>query len=256
MRIGIAGKGGVGKTTLSATLSRLAARSGARVVAIDADSNPNLPAALGMPAGMTARAHPLPASVVSRRFDGPALTASLDSVLAEHGVPGPDGVVVLSMGGPAHAGEGCLCSAHAIVGAVLADLREFSGGMAVVDMEASPEQLSRGTVRNVDALLLVAEPYYRSLETVRRLAPLAAELSIARIGVVANKLGSPADADAVEEFCRRHGLACWGRVPYGDEVAQADLRARAVLDDAPGSDYVRAVESLLATVRRMVGAAA
>lgn len=258
MRIGIAGKGGVGKTTIAATVARLAARAGARVIAIDADSNPNLAVALGHDRMKEQR--PLPASLVSKRLDGLALTDTVDGVLTAHGITGPDGVVMLTMGGPAHAGEGCLCSAHATVGAVLADLGSGLGGLSedqaaspevltVVDMEASPEQLSRGTVRNVDVLLLVAEPYFRSLETVRRLAPLAMELSIARIGVIANKLRSESDGEAVAEFCERHRLTQLASVPYDDAVARADLAGSPLLDVAPDSPVVAAVSELVAQLR-------
>lgn len=247
MRIGIAGKGGVGKTTIAATLARLAARSGATTIAIDADSNPNLAAALGL--DRVTVGHPLPVSVVSKRLGGPALTGSVDDVLAAHGAAAPDGVTLLSMGGPAHAGEGCLCSAHATVGAVLADLGATPDVVTVVDMEASPEQLSRGTVRNVDVLLLVAEPYFRSLETVRRLAPLAAELSIARIGVIANKLRSAPETDAVAEFCERHQLTRLASVPYDDAVAAADLAGSPLLDAVPDSPAVAAIGELTTRLR-------
>ncbi|MEJ7741288.1 MAG: AAA family ATPase [Nocardioidaceae bacterium] len=60
MRLAVAGKGGAGKTTLSATLARLAARSGRQVVAIDADANPNLASALGLPPSEAARLGPVP----------------------------------------------------------------------------------------------------------------------------------------------------------------------------------------------------
>ncbi len=60
----------------------------------------------------------------------------------------------------------------------------------VFDMEASPEHLSRGTVRHVDAIFLVAEPYYHSLETDCRMAALVAELPVSSVSVVANKVRS------------------------------------------------------------------
>jgi CO dehydrogenase maturation factor len=72
-------------------------------------------------------------------------------------VRAPDGVRLLGMGSPAHADERCLCSAHAVVSAILEDLGGPRGDV-VIDMEASPEHLSRGTVRHVYAILLVAEP--------------------------------------------------------------------------------------------------
>ncbi|MDQ4130553.1 MAG: AAA family ATPase [Actinomycetota bacterium] len=184
MRVAIAGKGGAGKTTLSASLARLAGRSGTPVVAIDADSNPNLMAALGVDRDRAAAASALAPSIVSRRFGGPALSEPLESVLDRFAVSGPDGVRVALMGMPAHADQGCLCGAHATVSAVLDDLGSHPELLTIVDLEASPEHLSRGTARHVDALLLVTEPYYRSLETVRRLASLASELPIPRVAVV------------------------------------------------------------------------
>jgi len=93
-----------------------------------------------------------------------------DRVYVDHGITGTleayalgaaDGVRLLGMGAPLHTDEGCLCSAHAVVSALQEDLCGPER-VVVVDMEASPEHLSRGTVRHVDLVCLVAEPYYRS----------------------------------------------------------------------------------------------
>jgi CO dehydrogenase maturation factor len=239
VRLAVAGKGGAGKTTLSATLARLAARSGRSVVAIDADANPNLAPALGVAAGLAA----VPASMVSRRIGGTGLTEPVDDVLDRYALAGPDGVRLVGMGAPAHADEGCLCSAHAVVSALLEDL----GGndrLVVVDMEASPEHLSRGTVRHVDTVCLVAEPYYRSLETVRRMAALVAELPVGRVVVVANKVRSPGDGEAVAEFCDRHAFELVGSVPWNDEVVAADRARVPVVDWPAAGDVVGAVETI------------
>jgi len=237
MRLAVAGKGGAGKTTISATLARLAAADGRAVVAVDADANPNLSVALGIDVEAAASVRPVPPSLVSRKRGGSGLVEPIDDVLAAHTVVGPDEVRLLGMGAPAHADEGCLCSAHAVVSAVLEDLGS-ADRFVVVDMEASPEHLSRGTVRHVDAIFLVAEPYYRSLETVRRMAALVAELPVPHVAVVANKVRSAQDAEAVAEFCDRHGFVLAGAVPWNDEVGMAD-RARVPLVDWPGADDVR-----------------
>lgn len=242
MRVALAGKGGAGKTTVTAILARLAARAGRRVVCIDADSNPNLAVALGILPESVPTA--LPSSIVSRRFDGPALTASVDHVLAQHAVVGPDGVQLALMGMPGHAEEGCMCSAHATVSGTLADLGRVDL-LALVDLEASPEHLSRGTARHVDVLLLVAEPYYRSLETVRRMAELASELPIPRVAVVANKLRDDTDRDAVTAFCERHGLELAGLVPWGDAVLDADRDRVPLAEAQPDGPPVRAVQHVL-----------
>lgn len=245
MRLAVAGKGGAGKTTISATLARLAAADGRCVVAVDADANPNLAAALGMPIELAAAAAPVPPALVSRRPGGPGLVEPVDAVLAAHAVAGPDGVQLVGMGAPAHADEGCLCAAHAVISALLEDLDD-ADRLVVVDMEASPEHLSRGTVRHVDAVLLVAEPYYRSLETVRRLAALTAELPVPLVAVVANKVRTDQDAQAVAEFCARHGLRLAGAVPWSDEVGLADRAGVPLVDWPGGDDVVDAVRRLSA----------
>lgn len=244
MRIAIAGKGGAGKTTLSAALARTLARQGRDVVAIDADTNPNLAAALGADLAAVEAAPILALDLVSRRLSGTALRAPLAEVLQTHATTCPDGVRLVRMGMPQHAEEGCLCGAHAVGAALLADLGTSPGTITIMDLEASPEHLSRGTARHADVLLLVAEPYFRSLETVRLQARLARELPLHHIGVVANKLRSPADADAVREFVAGLELTCDGEIPFSDHVTAADRAARSLLDVAPDGDVAAAITAL------------
>lgn len=250
MRIAVAGKGGAGKTTTAATLARLAARAGRTVVCIDADANPNLGVALGMD---DPDAPPvLPVSLVSRRLgDGPALTKAVEDVMAEHMIEGPDGVRMASMGRPGHAEEGCLCSAHGIVRATLADFDD-PDAVVLVDLEASPEHFSRGTARHVDVLVFVAEPYFRSLETVRRMAELARELPIGRLVVIGNKIRDPQDADAIAAFCERHDLAMVGEVAFDTAVLDADRDRVPLVDVAPDGP---AVTSYAAVLDRLLGTA-
>src|SRR5919198_2956098 len=96
MRIAIAGKGGTGKTTIAGTLARCLARRGRAVLAIDADSNPNLAVTLGGPRVRVADLLGLPRNLVERRTgpDGKAMTvftADPERVVEEHGVAGGAG---------------------------------------------------------------------------------------------------------------------------------------------------------------------
>ncbi len=252
----MAGKGGAGKTTLSATLCRLVARSGTPVVAIDADANPNLATALGLHLPEGGELVRVPSSMVSRRRDGRGLTESIESVLDRYTRVAPDGVRLLGMGAPSHADEGCLCAAHAVVSSLLEDLGADTERLVVIDMEASPEHLSRGTVRHADLVLLVAEPYYRSLETVRRMAALVAELPVGAVAVVANKLRTPDDLEAIGEFCDRHDLRLAGGVPWSEEVVAADRERVPVVEWPSAQPVVAAVAALAAalTLPRAVAA--
>jgi CO dehydrogenase maturation factor len=115
----------------------------------------------------------------------------------------------------------------------------------VVDMEAGLEHLSRGTTRHVGVLLAVAEPYFRSMETARRICDLATELGIPEVRLVANKVRDGTEAEALEAFASRHRLPLAARIDYDDAVRLADLAGRPLLEHAgPGSPAVRAITGL------------
>jgi len=104
MRIGISGKGGVGKTTISAVLARELARRGRRVVAIDCDSDPNLGANIGIGEAGAARLRPFLDQ--SRPTRSLPVNRSAEELLADYGYPGPDGITVLLGAHVERAGSG------------------------------------------------------------------------------------------------------------------------------------------------------
>ena len=124
--------------------------------------------------------------------------------------------------------------------------------MTVMDMEASLEHLSRGTLRHVDVLLIVTEPYYRSLETARRTLPLARGLGINHIYAVVNKYRSAEDETAVTDFCRNNDLEIIAQIPFDPNVTQADLEGKSLYDFSPGSPVVKEVEKLALALRTCV----
>lgn len=115
----------------------------------------------------------------------------------------------------------------------------------VVDMEAGVEHLSRGTVRHVDRVLVVIEPYFRSLETGKRTVELAEELGIPRVEVVANKIRDEADRDAIREFCEARALNVVAEVPYDDALREAERAGSAPLDFDPDMPSIRAIRTLV-----------
>ena len=106
MKLAIAGKGGSGKTSISGTMARLLARGGHSVLAIDGDSNPNLALTLGIPADKMNDLPLLPRDLIQRTDGGVQLTKTLDEVCDTHSLRGPDGVTLLVMAHPQHAGKG------------------------------------------------------------------------------------------------------------------------------------------------------
>ena len=143
-----------------------------------------------------------------------------------------------------------MCGVHATVRGLLSELVASATDVAVADMEAGLEHLSRGTVGNADAIVAVIEPYYRSLETGARVHDLAKELGVARLYTVANKVRNEEDRLAIEQFCKARGLELTGVLPHDDAVLHADREGRAVLDSAPESPYVKSVLGIAETLSR------
>jgi CO dehydrogenase maturation factor len=106
MKLAIAGKGGSGKTSISGTLCRVLARDGHRVLAIDGDSNPNLALTLGVPIERMTDMPTLPRDLLRRTEQGIELRQTLQEVCDSHSLEGPDGVTLLVMANPKHAGTG------------------------------------------------------------------------------------------------------------------------------------------------------
>lgn len=114
----------------------------------------------------------------------------------------------------------------------------------VVDLEAGLEHLSRGTARHVDTLLVVGEPYFKSLETVSRSVALARDLGIGHVRMVGNKTRTARDEATLRDFAARHELSLAGVVPYDEAVVQADERGVAPIEHRPDSPGVGAIRRL------------
>ena len=250
MKIAMVGKGGSGKTTIAGTLARVLARRHHRVLAIDGDPNPNLALTLGMARADADRIRSIPSSLVESVTtpSGQAslrLTMQRDRVLGEYAAEAPDGVRLIVMGKPADgsAGSGCMCSSHRAVRGLIAEMSD-AGQHTVTDMEAGLEHLKRGTARNVEAMLIVAEPYYRSLEAASRTFSLANELKIPHVYAIANKVRDAADREAIEAYCAQHGMPIIGVIPYDEQFVAAEKAAQAPADFAAGSAGFAAIERL------------
>lgn len=244
MKLAVAGKGGSGKTSISGTMARVLARSGHEVLAIDGDSNPNLALTLGIPAERINEVPTLPRDLVKRTDDGVELTTTFADVRASHSIQGPDGVTLLVMANPQHAGTGCLCGMHATVRTLIGAAGDGAGEVCILDTEATPEHLSRGTAKYADAMVCVVEPWFKSLETGRRMAVLAKDLGLDDVKLIANKVRDERELEAVRQFAAQHDLELCGVVPFDDSLLDAERAGAAPLDFAPDSAAVSAIAQL------------
>lgn len=242
MKIGIVGKGGVGKTTVSALIAEAYTRQGKKVVAIDTDSNPNLGVSLGLSLDETEAVPVLPRALIVGNGDGATAARLLD----EYGRSTPAGATLLSAIKVTEAGAGCTCGGHATVRSLLGSALEEQADVALVDMEAGLEHLSRsgGTLAHADVLLVVMEPSRKSVITAARTAALAEELGIPRTFAVGNKARGQEDAEFFADLCAEYGVPLAGVIPYDPDVIEAD-RAGLRLESDHAEGVRQAVGRLL-----------
>ena len=249
MKIAIAGKGGVGKTTISGTLCRLLGNNGVKILAIDGDPNPNLSVVLGIK--RDAPAPPALSTDILERVEDPdgkrriQLKVPLQEVIDKYGQAATDNITLLMVGQPEHAATGCMCGSHTavreIIHAAMAEGREVT----VLDMEASMEHMKRGTSKYVDAMFTVVEPYYRSLEAAGRFHRLAKELGVGQIAAIANKVRNEEEEAAIRQYCQRIGLPIATVIPFDERVTEADLRGQAIIDYDSDAKVVHALQKLV-----------
>lgn len=256
LKIAISGKGGVGKTTLSAMLAGYLGLSGRRVIAVDADPDSNLAAALGVPPEQRTRPLCEMRELIAERTGSAEgyggyfkLNPEVSDIPERYACRmGP--IHLLTLGGISRGGGGCLCPATALLKALLVHLLLRPGEVVILDMEAGIEHLGRATAQNVDALIVVVDASGWSVDTARRIQSLAADLGLKRIAAVGNRLRPTADLEAIQ---RRLGeIPLIGHLPDDDGMAAAEFIRPAGDARIEGTDVLRrhlpALEGIIARI--------
>lgn len=193
MKIAVSGKGGVGKTTVAASLVKLFADTHGRVYAIDADPDACLAAGVGIDEEIIRNHKPMVElkEIMDRKNAGGGafytLNPEVDDVLEDYSIK-EGNVRFLRMGGVKKGGEACYCKENSFLSAVISSLLLDKDEVVVMDMGAGIEHLSRGTARGVDMMLVVVEPSRNSVNTAQLVKKLAEDLGIKRIRFIANKV--------------------------------------------------------------------
>ncbi len=248
MKIAVCGKGGVGKTTISGLLCKTLGSKGIPVLAIDGDPNPNLALTLGLdPTTVMPKALTSKLLEVYEKEDGKKyakLNVPLSEVMDTYGIKANHNVTLLAVGQPEHAATGCMCGIHTTVREIIHSALEESEQVTLLDLEASLEQMKRGTSKYVDVLLCVVEPYYRSMEAVARFQRLGKELEIKKIVAVANKVKSAEDEEAIRQFCAQTDLPVIAVIPLDPAVSEADKNGSLNMNDIEHSPALKAISNL------------
>ena len=238
MKLAISGKGGAGKSTVAAALALLMARDGRRCLAVDADPDANLAAALGI--GADARKAMVPIAqhkaLVEERTGakikqyGQMFKMNPEvSDIAERYAYDHAGVALLVLGAVDTGGSGCACPESVLLRALVSDLILHRDEALIMDMEAGVEHLGRATARGVDKMLVVVEPGQRSVDCALRVRRMAGEIGLSDVQVVANKVSCDEDTEFI---CRAIGdLKVIGSIPFSEDIRVSDRHGRSVLDD-------------------------
>lgn len=258
MKIAVCGKGGVGKTFLAGSLATHFASTGHPVIAIDADSSPNLALTLGLTEAEASRIQPVAENEdlirVKTATDHPGvfrLSFSVDDIIAKYAVRTPSGAHLLVMGTIKAAGSGCTCPAHSVVRALMRHLVVERNEVVILDMEAGIEHLGRGTAARVDVLLAVSDANKKSLLTAAMICRLAKEAGIPVAGIVANRNATIEEEGIVRAFAEEHGIAVLGSVPYDPAVSEAGIAGEpAVPGQSPAGNAVRELAGALEKAKR------
>jgi len=235
MKIAVSGKGGVGKTTFSALLIRTLNEQGKHVLAIDADPDANLAAALGIPDAdrivpiaemkelIFERTEAKPGSMGGFFKLNPKVDDLPDALSAKL-----DNIKLMRLGGVQKGGSGCICPESTLLRALITHIVLARDEVVVMDMEAGIEHLGRATASAVDRLIVVVEPGRRSMDTAGHIRKLASEIGLKNIVLVGNKIRSTKDETFLKENLKDFEFL--GFIPYDEALIEADLEGVSPFD--------------------------
>jgi CO dehydrogenase maturation factor len=237
MKIAITGKGGVGKTTLTALLAQSYADAGRQVLAVDADPSPCLAGALGFPSRLREELKPIAemdALIEERTGAKPGtvggfftLNPRVDDIPERFSVL-HRGVRLLEMGSVDIGGSGCICPESAMLKTLFTHLLFREDDVLLLDMYAGVEHLGRATVDFVDAMLVVVEPTRRSLGTAAQIKKLANDIELQRLFLVGNKVRNEEEVQFLEK--ETPNIPVIGYLPADLKVQEADRLGIPVYD--------------------------
>ena len=254
-KIIVTGKGGVGKTTVIATLSRLLARDGHRVLVIDCDPSMNLAMSLGVSLSDVV---PLAENKVniherlglSMEMEDEQEHAhedehgiEIDEVIEDYIVKTKDGVKLIVMGTIPYGGSGCLCSSIALVKLLIGYITSGDNDFVMVDSQAGVEIFGRGLASEFDFTFVVTESMPKAVEVTRHVMKLSRDLGVKKQIVIVNKVEDGTECETISRELDCNADQMYS-VRYDRNVIEADKKGLLILDYAPRAPVVEDIQRI------------
>lgn len=221
MKIAITGKGGTGKTTISAHLGKILSEINAieHVLLVDADATKNLSLLLGYESI-------IPINKMKDIVENRALlenglinlNPNVSDLINKFSVKISEKLSLIAIGGVEKAGMGCLCPENTMLRAMLREIVLKRREISIIDLEAGLEIMSRGTVKGVDKIFVICEPSYTSISVTKDILKFANELNI-KAEVIANKVQSKEE----EEYLLKN-FELFYLIPASEDVRKAAIK--------------------------------
>jgi len=243
--IAVAGKGGVGKTTLTGLVIRyLKEKRTGPVLAVDADANSNLNEVLGVECdGTIGHIREEALGTAGGRPHGMSLDEYMDMRIAQVMVES-EGFDLLVMGRPE--GPGCYCAANNVIRKYTDHLLD-NYPYIVTDNEAGLEHLSRRTTQNTDLLIVISDPSARGIMTAGRVNGIVDELhlDVKKRVLIVNRVAGDTLPKELEAVVSKQGLTLAGVVPSDEKITEFDLSGKPAATLPPDSRAVTALYRIL-----------
>ena len=222
--IAVAGKGGVGKTTLCGMMiDYLCSKKQGPVLVVDADANANLNEVLGVEVETSLGA--IREEMANAELKGTVPSGMTKAEYAEFkfnsAIIEEDDFDMLVMGRTQ--GKGCYCYVNGVLKTQV-DKYAKNYSYIVMDNEAGLEHVARGTLPKVDTMLLVSDCSRRGIQAAARVAEIVAEMDLkpAKMGLIVNRAPGGQLDDGVKEEIAKHGLTLLGVLPQDEGVYRCD----------------------------------
>lgn len=237
MKISVSGKGGTGKTTLAGILAHFFWKDGYKVLAVDADPDANLAAAIGIPPEWQNKIQPISAQrrlIKERTGANPRefgqlfkLNPTVSDIPDDFSIDFR-GIKILVMGAVQKGGEGCACPENVLLKNLLSEIILHRREIVIVDMEAGIEHMGRATAKSIDKMLICVEPGSRSIDTAKTIMNLGKEIGLKDFGIVGNKIRHKNQENWIGRQFNPDMLM--GFIPYSETIQESDIRQESLFD--------------------------